>query len=45
MLFEFYEDDNDTTWEVYLPVELDDYDPYEDPLSEPAIYAWYLVEE
>ena len=45
-LFTFYfEVDEEDAWEIQLELYEADYDPYFDPMSEPAVGSWYLVEQ
>ena len=45
-LFEFhFVDDDGDEWLVEVALRAEDYDPYLDPMSEPADYAWYLLED
>ena len=40
--FHFRDDDGDE-WIVNLPLHELPYDPYFDPMSEPAVHSWYLL--
>ena len=45
-MFDFhFADDEGDEWTVQLELRAESYDPYIDPMSESAVYAWYLFEE